>query len=340
MTDQELLAGIYSEAERIREDGTLPVGFEKAITAKFELIAADPQGLEAELVRRAAESGASPDARGGQSESATQLSRRAIAKAARFSRRAVGAARRKVGPTLRVLERRSIEAAGRMADAVAVDTQVASDRARRITAGTIVERGLTRALAGATSGRTWSGGSVPRSLRLSAEGEIGDGKLDRFVVERLKGVSLPVLHTESGDGSLVERLRALGLDASGADPREGGSDGRRGPLEALAAVPRGSLGAVVLSGVTDRLRPSSAHVLVRLISTRLAPEGVVVVLSANPDSAMASDPVGADLAAGRPLHPVTWCHLFARAALEKIAVRESEDSTAYAVAAVRRTASA
>jgi hypothetical protein len=36
------------------------------------------------------------------------------------------------------------------------------------------------------------------------------------------------------------------------------------------------------------------------------------------------DPVAADLAYGRSLHPVTWCHLFARCGLSELAVFEPD----------------
>ena len=42
-----------------------------------------------------------------------------------------------------------------------------------------------------------------------------------------------------------------------------------------------------------------------------------MLVSTRPEAAIAMDPVAADLAHGRPLHPVTWCHLLARYGLSE-----------------------
>jgi hypothetical protein len=49
------------------------------------------------------------------------------------------------------------------------------------------------------------------------------------------------------------------------------------------------------------------------------------------------DPVAADLAHGRPLHPVTWCHLLARYGLSVLATFEPDSSEpdVFAVSAQR-----
>ncbi|MHB1986745.1 MAG: hypothetical protein ACYCSF_01985 [Acidimicrobiales bacterium] len=180
-----------------------------------------------------------------------------------------------------------------------------------------------------------------RALRTSTEGRLGDEVLDRFLMEHLETVDRgPILHTECGDGSLVRRFRALGLDAVGADPgmqrARSGVFTCRGPLVALARTKKSLLGGVILSGVTDRVTPSSAKALVRLVATRLKEGGTIVLLSASPVRRNESDPVTTDLAAGRSLHPTTWCHLLARIGLEQVTVREAADGSAFAVAATRR----
>ena len=83
---------------------------------------------------------------------------------------------------------------------------------------------------------------------------------------------------------------------------------------------------LLLTGVVDRLRPGAARALAHLAASRLAPGGVVVLVSARPEAAVAIDPVVADLAPGRPLHPVTWCHLLARYGLSELAVFEPDPS--------------
>lgn len=327
MTSGELKASIASEAERIRSDGTLPPGFEDQMASTFAAIAADPGALEAEVARQAAAHGAVGAGR--------SLATRAKAKAARLSRAAASSARARVGPSARRLERRGVEAAAGLGERVSVRAQVVVDRARRAAAGTIAERGLARASGADPSLSRGTVSVVPRALRISPAGELGDAGLDRFLSERLRSVTGRVLHAECGDGSLVRRLAASGLEATGADPRTGDNKSRRGALEALSATAKGELGAVVLSGVPDNVTPASARALVRLAAESLQGRGALVLLSKSPGPLNEADPVSADLSPGRSLHPVTWCHLLARLGFGDIAVRESTDGSAYAVGALR-----
>lgn len=74
-------------------------------------------------------------------------------------------------------------------------------------------------------------------------------------------------------------------------------------------------------------------------------------MSARPEAAVALDPVAADLSPGRPLHPVTWCHLLARFGLEELEVFDDDtvgpgpggfgatEAEAFAVSARRRATS-
>jgi hypothetical protein len=141
-----------------------------------------------------------------------------------------------------------------------------------------------------------------------------------------------VLHAESGDGSIVEALAARGVDARGADPRlsvrAGGdtSTVAAGALEYLGAAPSGALSGLLLTGVVDRLRPGAARALARLAARSLAPGGVVVLVGARPEVVVAIDPVAADLAPGRPIHPVTWCHLLAHFGLSELTIFEADAS--------------
>ncbi len=317
MSAEDVLAGIEAEAERIRFDGSLPPDFEADLRSAFEQIAADPQALEAEVAARASFTGR-PGVAG------------RLYKASAFGRRAASAGRRRVGPKVRVAERKSIEGAARIGEVLATGYQVSADRARRRAAGTAVERAAGRV--SSTGGVTPNLPTVPAALRVSTEGVLGDEDLDRYVIDRLSDVqALPILHAEAGDWALVRRLEALGLDAHGADPRHGPY--RHGTLEAIARRPKGSLGGIVLSGTPDRVTPARARALASLVASRLAPGGRVLLLSSDPSSVGDGDPVAADLAAGRPLHPVTWCHLFSRVGLEEITVREPLEGPAYVVCA-------
>jgi hypothetical protein len=324
-----LVADISAEAARIRSDGSLPPGFEAQLAEEFTRIASDPRALEQEVARRAA---ASQEAEG----AARSFALRAAGKATRVARRAAGGARRRIAPRLRTVERRGIERAGRSLEAAAVELQVVADLARRVSAGSVAERGLARAGGGAGFGTEAAAVlKPPPSLRVDADGRFGDADLDQFVTARLSGRRGQVLHAECGDGRVVGRLRQGGIDALGVDPRLQEGEARRGALEALARRQKGSLAGILLSGVTDRVTPASARALVRLAATRLGPGGVLVLLSTAPGPRETSDPVMSDLSPGRPLHPATWCHLLARLGLEEISVRESGDGAAFAVAAAR-----
>ncbi|MGO9560873.1 MAG: hypothetical protein ACLPQS_03850 [Acidimicrobiales bacterium] len=339
MTDPELTSSIRAEAERIRTDGSLPAGFEPDLAARFGEMAADPTALEAEIERGLTEPdrGSLASAAGeGQPAHAGSIPRRALGKATRVSRRAASAGRRRMGPKIRTVERRTIEVVGAFGERASTRVQIASDRARRVAVGSLAERGLSRTAAARGAPNPRATGYLPKSIRVGPTGELGDDELDRFIVERLEPAGgHRVLHAECGDGALVRRLQALGLDASGADARHGVGRQRRGALEALAHEPVASLGGIVLTGVTGRITSASARALARMAATRLGPAGVVVLTSAHPGPLSHSDPITTDLSIGRSLHPVTWCHLLARLGFEDIEVRESADGSAYVVAATK-----
>jgi hypothetical protein len=135
----------------------------------------------------------------------------------------------------------------------------------------------------------------------------------------LAGVDGRLLHTECRDGTLVARLLADGLDAYGVEPNEvlamaaarAGVDVRvDDAVGHLRALPDGALGGLVLSGIVDVAPLGIQLELARLAAAKLGPGGVFVVVSSAPDAWTRSlDPVTADLAPGRPLHPETWCQL-------------------------------
>jgi len=128
-----------------------------------------------------------------------------------------------------------------------------------------------------------------------------------------------VLHAEAGAGRLVQALADSGVDAYGIEPVEDtGLEAARAGLDIrtddvlghLRSVPDGVLGGVVLSGCIDRRPLGEVLALPDRAVAALAPGGLVVVLSAGPGAwARGLDPVVADLAPGRPLHPETWVHL-------------------------------
>jgi len=148
------------------------------------------------------------------------------------------------------------------------------------------------------------------------------------VVAALDGVRGRVLHAECGDGSLVSLLSHAGFDAYGVDPVEqaapAGVEIRTDEVaEHLRALPDGALGAVVLSGCVERLPVGALVDLARLVSAKVEPGGVAVVLSADPRGwERGRSPVDADLAPGRPLRGETWCHLLAAHYLDPVVTKE------------------
>lgn len=168
--------------------------------------------------------------------------------------------------------------------------------------------------------------AAPSGARLRAAGAVAPpaetAAWADLVVEALGGAAGRVLHAECGDGALVARLTAAGVDAYGADPVEQaappGVEVRTDEaVDHLAALPDGALGGLVLSGCVERLPLGVLVDLAALAAAKVAPGGTVVVLSADPRAwALGLSPVEADLAAGRPLRAETWCHLLAARGLD------------------------
>jgi SAM-dependent methyltransferase len=138
-------------------------------------------------------------------------------------------------------------------------------------------------------------------------------------VAALSGVTGRVLHADCGSGSLLDALVATGVDAYGVDPTESvveapvarGLDVRaESLLDHLDVVADDALAGMVVTGSVEWLHPNERDRLVRLVGSRLAPDGVLVLHSATPESWLGStSPVVGDLAPGRPLHAETWVHL-------------------------------
>jgi hypothetical protein len=347
-----VIAEVVAETARLRDSGALPSGFEADLDLRFLAIARDPE----ELAREAAAGASSRRGSAGKDLKIRQL----LPRAARRSRRAAGSVahstRRATAPRVRSIERSSIERAGRVAESVVTRAYVAADRVTRIASLHSSGRLFSRLARISPSGR-----ALPPAPQRPARGERkgestgadpadrrkdSDRELEDWAVERLtRSAGGPVVHVECGDGALVRRLAAAGLDAAGADPAgtslRGSPAGdtadsmvRAGALECLGSCSRSSLGGLVLSGVTERLSPGRARALTHLAATRLRPGAVIVVLSAHPDDG-GGDVVSADLSPGRALHPVTWCHLLSRYGLAELTVNDpvAQPSHRYAVAA-------
>jgi SAM-dependent methyltransferase len=130
-----------------------------------------------------------------------------------------------------------------------------------------------------------------------------------------------VLHAECGNGSLVARLIADGVDAYGVDPAQAviepaidrGLDVRaESALEHLAVVAEEALAGILLTGSVQWLHPNERDRLIGLAASRLALEGILILHSATPEAwRRSTSPLVADLAPGHPLHADTWAHVLA-----------------------------
>jgi hypothetical protein len=164
-----------------------------------------------------------------------------------------------------------------------------------------------------------------------------------LVVKVCAPVTGRVVHAECGDGALLVALRDAGIDAYGVDPRrdaaavadERGAEVRTmGVFDHLRAVPTGAIGALVLSGCTERFAAGDIVELVEA-AARVLPSGAPIVVVSSVPGAAAADPIAADLAPGKPLHPETWAFLLGRQAFEGIETHTADTPATYAVIATR-----
>lgn len=300
----EVAGEIEAQVLELRAAGRVPVGLEEELDECFEQMA------EAAL---AGASGAFGDPGTG---IAPTVGLGAASSLGELRNQVTALARRRLGPPLRRAERQAVLGVARAGEGAWLQVHVTADHLERLAGRSPL---ASRAL------------SVlrPRELSFPATRSVRpvvEGPLLEWVLERLAGCKAPVLHAECGDGRVLQALSALGLDARGADPRLGArSSGdtsivAAGALEYLGAAAQESFGGILLTGVVDHLRPGAARALAQLAARCLVPGGVVVLVSARPELVVAMDPVAADLAPGRPMHPVTWCHLLAQFGLFDLTV--------------------
>lgn len=137
-----------------------------------------------------------------------------------------------------------------------------------------------------------------------------------------------VLHAECGDGRLAARLAEIGVDVYGVDPRDDAAalaDGLRVEVRAvdvlahMRALPKGSLGGIVLSGCVDRLAMGDLAEIAGLAAAATADGAPMLILGVHPAFwARSRSPLAADLAPGHPLHPETWEWLLANRGFEDV----------------------
>ena len=161
-----------------------------------------------------------------------------------------------------------------------------------------------------------SGGGVVEFAALASVPRAGGSSRRLAALAKAPG---RVLHAACGDGWLVRRLGAAGIDAYGVDPRSALVDrAELGVLDLrgedvadhLRAVAASALGGVVLSGVVEGLAGGERTQLLADVASRLAPGGTLVVHSVTRATwESVGRAVEADLAPGHPLRAETWCEL-------------------------------
>jgi hypothetical protein len=326
----EVVAEIEAQVSQLRAAGQVPPGLEDELDRCFEDVTEVSLAAVGKAMSGVSGPGADPIAGFAGPMSLAQLRKQATA-----------AARRLLGPSFRRLERRGALGVARLGEAASIRAHVTADHLERLAARS---PWASRVLSAARPGEAAM--SAAGTTHPSIEGPLLAWVLERLSAappEEAREVPGLVLHAECGDGRVVEALAARGLDARGADPRSpvrADGDTRivaAGALEYLGATLSGTLDGLLLTGVVDRLRPGEGRALAQLAARCLAPGGVVVLVSARPEAVVAMDPVAADLAHGRPLHPVTWCHLLARYGLSVLATFEPDPSEpdVFAVSAQR-----
>jgi hypothetical protein len=168
----------------------------------------------------------------------------------------------------------------------------------------------------------------------------GSETLARWKDRLVEGLPLGerVLYAESEADEVVALLLAAGVDAYGVTSL--GSVDRPGPdvrfgdlFDHLGAVPDGALGAVLLVGVPEVMKPESIGPLVAELA-RVA-DTVVIISEAQWWWRQRLGAVDADLAFGRPLDPDTWLDALHRVAMEA-SVEYEPTSRSYRVTARAR----
>lgn len=128
-----------------------------------------------------------------------------------------------------------------------------------------------------------------------------------------------VLDVGCGRGELVEMLRERGVDATGIDmdPDFAALAAERGlpvvhgdGIAHVAALPAGSLDGIMVSHVVEHLEPPDLLRLIHGAADALAPGGVLIMETPNPESLLAgSVNFHRDLTHRRPIHPDTLAFL-------------------------------
>jgi hypothetical protein len=164
--------------------------------------------------------------------------------------------------------------------------------------------------------------------------------------------TLPVIVGESGNGGLLDTLRAVGVRVHGVEPRGASvwrslagdtnqgaeiDDGTAGiemseVVDFLGVLPDHAAAGVVLLGCVDRLDLASKLDLLDQAMRVVEPGGTIVVLATDQSAWEASLSIPErDLAEGRPLHPETWELLLHRAGAINAVSHRASSGTVHAI---------
>jgi SAM-dependent methyltransferase len=169
----------------------------------------------------------------------------------------------------------------------------------------------------------------------------------RSLAERFTGHG-PVLDIGCGRGEFLGLLGAAGVEARGieVDPKlvaEGRANGLDVSLadavSHVAALPDGSLGGIVMIQVIEHLTPQAVVDLVAVARHKLAPEGIMVVETVNPQSLYTfAHSFYLDPTHGNPVHPAYLKFLFDEAGWSLVEIEWRTEPPAADVLAVEEGA--
>lgn len=131
--------------------------------------------------------------------------------------------------------------------------------------------------------------------------------------------SAPVLCGDAGDLVTLNALHDAGVGAyavrDGATPGSAAGSGEvdvrdEGLIDHARTLVAGAIGGALLEGSVERLGPRSADELLGALESAMGEGATLMVVSFTPQAwNRRCDPLVADLAPGRPLHPETWAYL-------------------------------
>jgi hypothetical protein len=167
---------------------------------------------------------------------------------------------------------------------------------------------------------------VALARRAAPVDDLGEERLDAYV----SALAAPTLVLGCGEGELLARCAALGVEAYGVDADEAAVAACRArgfhvepadPLTHLSELPEGGLGGLVALGIGDRFGGEGWAAFADLAATRLRPGGTVVVEVVNPLTSAGMALRLRDPTLAPPVHPETIGFLLRVAGFSRVETR-------------------